>query len=124
MAAKAVRKKRRKVIAPERIEAVLPALPAAEVQRIAQALKKPKRARGRAAINLEGKTIGAWMVSCRGPNHNGAVTWICLCECGASGIVAAGNLLRGQSTRCRSCAGREVVKNLKRAHPRARKVSN
>jgi hypothetical protein len=47
-------KKRRKVIAPERIEAVLAALPAAEVQRIAQTLKEPKRSRGRAAINLEG----------------------------------------------------------------------
>lgn len=109
-------KKRR--MDPARIDAILSALGADEVQRIQHALKnapppKQKKRTGRPAINLQGKQFHSWLVGPRLPPVPGKpVMWVCLCVCGAVGKVAGTNFVRGQSKQCRSCAGREVAKNL------------
>lgn len=114
MAAKG--KKRRSRISQDRIDKVLAALPAAEVQRIRHSLQQPrapKRGRGRPPVSLTGKRFGKWTVGPRAAKP-GRVFYTCLCDCGNLGTVDASLLRRGQSRQCRECADRGVSKNLPR----------
>ena len=97
--------KRSGAISRKRIDALLGALPAETVAGIRTKLpaKKPK---GRpVSVNLAGQTFGSWTVVSRLPPIPGKpVMWTCLCLCGELGKVAGTNLVRKQSTRCRTCA--------------------
>jgi hypothetical protein len=102
----------------ERLAAVLAALPAEARQEIREkfsASPKPKKPSGRPLVSLTGQRFGKWTVGPRAPNQGSRVMWWVICDCSNVAAVDSQNLQRGVSTQCRSCAGREVVKNLKRA---------
>ena len=82
---------------------------------------KPKKRTGRPLVSLSGQKFSRWSVGLRA-NKPGPVFYTCLCDCGNLGIVEAGNLRRGESRQCRSCAGREVVKNLPRVRAKRTKA--
>lgn len=110
-------KKRRGHISQDRIDKVLAALPAAELQRIRHALQQPpapKRPRGRPPVSLTGERFGKWMVGPRA-DKPGRVFYICLCDCGGTSIVEASLLRCGQSRQCRQCADKDGAKNFGRA---------
>lgn len=112
-------KKRRKQIAPERIKAVLAALPADELQRIRRELKnapapKPKKRTGRPiSRSVEGERFARWLVGPRADKPGRVFHW-CLCDCGNVAAVDKANLIRGHSRQCRQCADKDGAKNLRR----------
>lgn len=70
----------------------------------------PEREKMPKLINLLGKKIGSWMVLERAKNNKyGNIRWLCRCECKRKVIVLGDSLRRGVSTRCRSCASRELA---------------
>jgi hypothetical protein len=107
-------------MSPERIGAVLAALPSDEVQRIKHALKnapppKPKKRTGRpVSRSVEGERFGRWLVGPRTEKPGRIFHW-CLCDCGNVAAVDKTNLVRGHSRQCRQCANKDAAKNLKYA---------
>ena len=69
---------------------------------------------------LIGRRFGCWLVISRSdsPRH-GAVTWNCLCDCGAQAVVKGVDLRRGSSLSC-GCLARRVASllNLEHGHSR------
>lgn len=57
--------------------------------------------------DLTGKTIGDWTVLYKAPSRPGSSYWQCRCSCGKETAVSTKSLLRGQSTKCRSCSQRK-----------------
>jgi hypothetical protein len=52
-------------------------------------------------VDLAGRRFGLWVVGVRASNtKQGSARWYCQCDCGANGIVTAGNLHNGGSTGC------------------------
>ena len=55
-------------------------------------------------IDLTGRRFGGWTVIERSPlRKKGRALWLCRCDCGTEQAVQSGNLLYGNSTRCRPC---------------------
>jgi len=50
--------------------------------------------------NHAGKTFGSWTVL----EYTGKQYWLCRCKCGAELEIYSGNLVRGNTTQCRSCS--------------------
>jgi hypothetical protein len=56
-------------------------------------------------IDLTGQRFGRWLVlRYVGKTPSGNALWLCRCDCGIEVAVQAGNLRRGGSSACRSCA--------------------
>lgn len=61
------------------------------------------------ARDLRGSKFGKWFVIGREPNaEDGSSMWMCVCECGAKGIVRGRSLTSNNSKQCKNCAAREV----------------
>jgi hypothetical protein len=52
------------------------------------------------AIDLAGQTFGLWKVVSREPNEAGHSRWLCVCECGNTGVVYGSSLQAGKSKCC------------------------
>jgi hypothetical protein len=82
------------------------------------ATKKQQIANRRACYNapdLIGKRFTSWLVLKRvGTGSGGQRTFLCLCDCGRTSVVAASKLRRGLSLGCRSCGAVERMR--KKAH--------
>ena len=62
--------------------------------------------KGPAAEDLTGQKFGTWTVIERAdntPRNNRIPTWLCICDCGATGYVNTNSLKRGLSKGCREC---------------------
>lgn len=54
--------------------------------------------------NLVGMKFNKWTVlEPTTPSRHGDPRWVCRCDCGEKGIVAAGKLSSGSSKQCRKC---------------------
>jgi hypothetical protein len=63
--------------------------------------------------NIAGMRFGRWLVSKYIGSRKGRALWKCICDCGLSGIVSGGHLMRGESKSC-GCLRRDMgkIKNL------------
>lgn len=60
--------------------------------------------------DLTGRTFGSWTALRRvGATPSGQSLWKCECACGTKDTVHSSALLRGRSTRCRSCGSRQAL---------------
>jgi uncharacterized protein (DUF1330 family) len=60
-------------------------------------------------LNLKGKLFGYWTVLKRIVNNKkGGSMWLCRCKCGKLYKVTGDNLNNNRSTKCRSCASKEI----------------
>lgn len=111
--AKVKKKRSRKPMDMARVQSVFAMLPPAAQQELKSKLAalKLKRKTGRPITLLTGK-FGSWNVGPRADKPG--VHYVCLCDCGNTGIVDAGLLRRGLSTKCKPCASKHVGKNLPR----------
>lgn len=67
-------------------------------------------------IDLTGRRFGRWVVLNYSHTANKKHTmWLCLCDCGNTGLVATTNLLRGKSISC-GCYRNELLVDRVRTH--------
>lgn len=59
---------------------------------------------GYTTIDMLGKKIGKWTVVEMDASDKLPVHWKCQCECGNVSLVCGGDLRRGESLQCKSCA--------------------
>ena len=64
--------------------------------------------------DLSGQRFGKLLVTSYSHSQRGAM-WKCVCDCGNSTVVRAGNLRSGNTTSC-GCVQREYIRNLGRTH--------
>lgn len=66
---------------------------------------------------LVGQTFGEWTVLAKDPTKRGynKVHWLCRCTCGQVRPVQTSNLVKGASTRCRSCSNRATHERRRQA---------
>ena len=50
--------------------------------------------------DLTGQQVGRWTVLRRSGSNKSGATWLCVCECGQTQAVSAGNLVNGHSRSC------------------------
>lgn len=61
-------------------------------------------------IDMTSQRFGHWFVLKRAQkNQNKKAMWICRCDCGREAVVVGCNLRSGITTRCKSCASREIA---------------
>lgn len=67
-------------------------------------------------LDLNGKVFGRLsVVGCDGPNREGAITWMCECECGNSVSLRGSDLKRGFVKSC-GCLAKEIVARRNKKH--------
>ena len=72
-------------------------------------------------IDMTGEQFGRWTVKKRYPYNavDGAVRWVCRCDCGTIRIVQGKSLRRGESLSC-GCYRQEFLSKLKTGKPRSK----
>lgn len=69
-------------------------------------------------IDLTNTTAGEWTVHDLAFSKNGCAYWNCTCSCGVQKTISVYNLIKGVSTKCRSCAAKTDTPHFKRRFPR------
>lgn len=63
------------------------------------------------SINLLGKKFGSWTV--HEPHYLGKnKRWRCVCDCGTEQYLNQTDLIKGKSTKCKKCKGKETFRRL------------
>ena len=69
-------------------------------------------------IDFTGRKFGKLIVIKKIPSNKITTRYLCKCECGSERIIDAARLASGRSTRCMSCAQREI--SIRRTHGMSR----